>query len=148
MRIEKLIESLEKLISFDRYELFAAVEEMKSLGFNTLNLLIDLGQDFDYAALSLKYIVSTDELQPIAVVLQVKKDRLASTSLDRVLRTLHKHGGYIYGDQEYVGFLIPVQEESILYVLTEVLPDIAMVLLNYSVSPRIVGYTIDFYQET
>lgn len=134
-------------LEVNRHDLFAGIEEMKALGFNTINLVLDLGQDVEYAMLSLRYVVSTDELEPIAIVIQPKHDKAKGLNLDKVLRLLYNHGGYIYGGQEGIGFLVPVKEENLLQVLAEVIPKIIEVLLGYNVKPHIVGYTLDFYQE-
>ncbi len=138
---------LSEFLKINRHDLFAGIEEMKALGFNTINLVFDLGQDVEYAMLSLRYVVSTDELEPIAIAIQPIHDKARRLILDKVLKLLYSYGGYIYGGQEGIGFLIPVREENLLQVLVEVIPKIIEVLLGYDVKPHIIGYTLDFYQE-
>ncbi|MEM3981019.1 MAG: hypothetical protein QXV06_04370 [Ignisphaera sp.] len=147
MKIKQLLEILSPFLDINKYDLFAGIEEMKVLGFNIINFVLDLGQDVEHALLSLKYTISTDELEPIAVVIQPKYEKIRELNLDKVLRLIYSYGGYIYGGQERIGFLIPIQEENLSQVFLEIMPKIIEVLLGYSIKPRIIGYTLNFYQE-
>lgn len=147
LKIEQLLEVLSGFLDIDKHNLFAGIEEMKILGFNIISLVLDLGQDVEYALLSLKYIISTDELKPIAVAIQPKYEKVRELNLDKVLGLIRSYGGYIYGGQEGIGFLIPVQEENLLQVIAEIVPKIIEVTLGYNVKPRIIGYALDFHQE-
>lgn len=144
MKVNELIDELIEFI-VSKYEIFIGIEEMKTLGYNIINLLLDLGQDIEYAAVSFRYMVSIDELEPIAVVIHPKKDKTRKLDFDMVLQILRRYGGYIYGSQEDVGFLLPLQEGAVLHVLRNVIPDIIEQIFGYKVKPLIIGYTLDVY---
>lgn len=146
MKIDKLLEVLVEFNIIDRYTIFMCIEGMKALGYNVLNFVIDLGSDIEYSALSLRYM-AIDELEPIAIVIQPKKDRAKDLNLVLVSRILHRYGGYLYGGQEGMGFLIPVQEDNLLQIFNNVMPKIIENLFGYTVKPRIVECTLDFYYD-
>lgn len=144
MKVDELIDELAEFI-VDRYSIFMGIEEMKTFGYNIINLHLDLGRDIEYASISFRYIVAIDELEPIAIVIHPKKDKVKNLNLDKVLKVLNSYGGYIYGSQEDIGFLIPLQNTRLSYVVKVVIPSILEYMFGYHVKPLIIGHTLDIY---
>lgn len=142
MRVEDLVERLEPFVR-DRLALFMGVEEMKALGYNIINFVLDLGVDVEYAAISFRYLPALDELEPIAVVIQPKKDKLKDLDLQRVLSAVRSYGGYVYGSYEGMGFLIPVNEENLYDMLSNGIANLLSLLFGRYSRPYIIGYTLD-----
>lgn len=148
MRIEKIIEILQEyLVDIDVYDFFAKVEEMKTLGLNFMSLALDLGADIEYSSLYLKYLMSTEELEPVAIVVQLKKDKAKDLNLNQVIQLLHSFGCYLYGSFEGMGFLIPVSNENFSQMFTEVLPKLIEALFGYTIKPRVKWVEAGFHQE-
>lgn len=146
MKVEKLVDVIADFID-DRHYLFMIVEEMKSLGLNLLNLMLDLGRDIDYASLSFRYVIALDELIPIAIVIHPKKEKIAGVDLEYAISIIRRYGGYIYGSQESIGFLIPVHDDNLYDVLAIAVPNFIRALLGYSVIPRVIGYTAELERD-
>lgn len=146
MKIEALVEKLEAFTR-DRSILIVGVEELKALGYNVINFTLDLGVDVEYAALSLRYELALDELEPIAVVIQPRRDRLEGLRLDGVLAIVRAYGGYIYGSHKGMGLLIPVREENLCDMLSTAIPNLLKALFGRAIRPSIVGYTLDLLLE-
>lgn len=146
MKIDELIEVLAEFNTIDRSVIFMCLEEVKTLGYNILNLVIDLGSGIEYSALSIRYI-AVDELEPIAIVIQPRKDIARDLNMDLVLRTLRDYGGYLYGGQEGIGFLIPIQHLNLLQVFSSIVPKVVKNLFGYTAKPRIIDCVPDLYYD-
>jgi hypothetical protein len=147
LKIERLFEVLHSYMEIKVFDFFAGVEEMKTLGLNSMSLIVDLGPEVEYAFLYLRYLVSTEELIPIAMVIQLKKDRAKDLDLDQLLRLLRSYRGYLYGGLEGIGILIPVDDENLHQIFADVLPKIIETLFGYKVKPIIKSYELSFHQE-
>jgi hypothetical protein len=146
LKIEELIEKLHEYIDIEVFDLFAGVEGMRILGLNSMSLKIDLGPGVE-AFLYLRYLISVEELEPIAITIQLKKDKAKDLELDKVINLLHECGGYLYGGFEEIGMLIPVNNENIHQIFKDVLPKIVESLFGYKVKPLIKGYEVGFYHD-
>lgn len=122
---------------------FMSIEEAKLLGADVINFILDLGEDVAYSAISFKYIVSLEELIPIAIVIQTANNVLKNVPLSTISRILSNVGGYIYGSSDGIGILIPIESETELYNrVMEVVPQIIKQLLGIDVKPIITNYSI------
>lgn len=146
LKIEELIEKLHEYIDIEVFDLFAGVEGMRILGLNSMSLKIDLGPGIE-AFLYLRYLISVEELEPIAITIQLKKDKAKDLELNKVINLLHECGGYLYGGFEEIGMLIPVNNENIHQIFKDVLPKIVESLFGYKVKPLIKGYEVGFYYD-
>jgi hypothetical protein len=146
LKIEELIEKLHEYIDIEVFDLFVGVEGMRILGLNSMSLKIDLGPGIE-AFLYLRYLISVEELEPIAITIQLKKDKAKDLELNKVINLLHECGGYLYGGFEEIGMLIPVNNENIHQIFKDVLPKIVESLFGYKVKPLIKGYEVGFYYD-
>lgn len=147
MNIYKLVEILKDFIT-DRMMIFTSIEEMIALGYNMMSLLLDLGPHIEYSALTLRYNIVLDELEPIAIVIHLRRDRVENINLSIILDIIRRYKGYIYGNQKNIGFLIPVDEERLYEVIAHIIPQIVYTLFGSNIKPCIVGYTLDLYNES
>ena len=148
MKPEELTDILHDVI-VDRLTVVTAVEELRTLGYNLVNFLLDLGPAVDYAAISFRYSYLHDELEPIAVVIHPNKSKASSLDLNKVLAVLREIRGFLYSGHDVAGFLIPVyQEEQLREVLVAKVPYIIESLFGYTVKPKIVGYTLELQENS
>lgn len=124
--------------------IFMGIEEARVLGSDTINFILDLGRETVYSVISFNYIASIDELMPIAVIIQPSSDTLKNTSLTTISRVLNEVKGYIYGSENAIGILIPIESEDDLYnKIVVVIPRVVKQVLGVDVKPVITGYSIE-----
>ncbi len=117
------------------------VEEARLLGHNIINYILDLGKDIAYSAISFKYIASTDELVPIAIIIHPTDNIFKDLSINIISRMLNEAKGYIYGSSNDAGILLPINNSFDLYnKIATIIPQIIKQLLNKDVKPMIIGY--------
>ncbi len=133
-----------KELIIDPTIIFMSIEEAKLLGADLINFILDLGRDIVYSAISFKYIMSLEELIPIAIIIQPADNTLKNIPLSTISRLLSSVGGYIYGSNDSIGILIPIESETELYNrVVEVVPQIIKQLLGIDVKPIIINYSIE-----
>ncbi|MCS7111853.1 MAG: hypothetical protein N3D82_02890 [Ignisphaera sp.] len=121
-----------------------SVEEARLSGSNIINFTLDLGKEIAYSAISFEYIVSIEELIPIAIVIEPGGDTLKNMPLTTISRILNSVKGYVYGSDNGIGILIPIENEAELYNKVAVLiPQIVKQILGIDVRPIITNYSIE-----
>lgn len=142
IKIEDIAEILREFIS-DRYLVFMGFEEARILGSNIIGFIMDLSDKVSYSAIFFEYIISIDEVYPIAVIIQFAKDIAKNIPLSLVQKVLDRYRGYVYGSGDDMGLLIPIDNEiEIPMIMSIAIPEIMKVLFNYDVRPKIIGYEV------
>lgn len=125
--------------------IFMSIEEAKTLGARIINYILDLGSGIAYSAISFEYIVSLEELIPIAIVLHPSNNILKELQMNYISKVLNSIGGYIYGSTNDIGILLPIEDNKLdLYnKITVVVPSIVKQFLGKDIKPMIIDYSIE-----
>ncbi len=142
MRVEELFEKLSKFVVKDSI-VWLSIEEARYWGLNRIYYTLAVEPELRLGVVAFDYVVSIDEVIPIALALEFNPEDASRIPLDKVTRAVREVGGYIYSYENTFGVVIPVNEWDVEEVLGVKGPKIIKEILGIDKKLIIDGYFLD-----